>query len=82
MSPEIPQFTHDVHSSKGRDERLDWVISKLKKYSCYNQRVPKNSNLIECKKKIDYCCMLLRLAAGARRDYSKQILLELGITTT
>ena len=82
MSPEIPKFAHEIHSSKGRDERLDWLISKLKNYSCYNKRVPKNSNLNECKKKLDFCCKLLRLSAMTRRDYSNTILFELGITKT
>ena len=82
MSPEIPQFTHLKHSAQGRDERLDWLISKLKNYSCYNNRVPENSNLIKCQEKLDFCCKLLRLSKMARRDYINIVLLELGIIKT
>ena len=80
MSPEIPQFKHQKHSSAGRDERIDWIVSKLKKYSCYNERIPSNSNIVECKEKIHSCCRLLRMGSTARSDYTTQVLLELGIT--
>ena len=76
MSLTIPEFKHHKHTSDGREERLDWIISILKKQPG-TFIIP--TNIIHVTNKIEECCRLLRMSASTRKDWTEQILMELKI---
>ena len=72
-----PIFKNDLHSSKGKSERIDWIKEEIKKYALTDDLAKRNVNVIN--NKIDDCLKLLRLSPNTRRDYTDQILFELKI---
>ena len=70
----IPEFKHHKHTSDGREERLDWIISELKKQPG-TFIIP--DNVIHVTNKIEECCRLLRMSPSTRKDWTEQILMEL-----
>ena len=58
------------------NERLDWIISELKKQPG-TFIIP--NNILPITRKIEECCRLLRMSASTRKDWTEQILMELRI---
>ena len=76
MSLPVLGFTYNKHRSEGKEERLDWIISELKKQPG-TFIIP--DNILPITRKIEECCRLLRMSASTRKDWTEQILMELKI---
>lgn len=62
-------FKYDKHSSQGKDERLDWVISQIK-----DKNIIGDITLMQT---IDSLLAELRLSYNTKKDYKEQILSEI-----
>ena len=81
---EIPVFTHNKHSSQGREERIKFILSEIKKNPDFNfQESPYSKerckNLRSITDTIQYCLRMMHYAPQTRKDIQEQILMELKI---
>ena len=81
---EIPVFTHNKHSSQGREERIKFILSETKKNPDFNfQESPYSKerckNLTSINDDINYCLRMMHFSSSTRKDYTEQILMELKI---
>jgi hypothetical protein len=74
------EFKHPKHSSRGREERIDYIISELRK------DFPKDTNIATLSEKITEitqvirsCLLPMRFSPTTRKDYEEQILLEMRV---
>ena len=74
------EFKHSKHSSQGREERIDYIISELRK------DFPKDTNITTISEKITditqvirSCLHPMRFSPTTRKDYEEQILLEMRV---
>ena len=81
---EIPVFTHNKHSSQGREERIKFILSEIKKNPDFNFQASPYSkerckNLRSITDTIQYCLRMMHYAPQTRKDIQEQILMELKI---
>ena len=79
-----PDFKCSKQSSHGREERIEFIISEVKKDPAFHFEelayTPKRcSNVKEITGIIEDMCRQLRLSPNTRKDYAEQILFELKI---
>ena len=74
------EFMHPKHSSQGREERIDYIISEIRK------DYPKDTNISTLTEKINditmvirSCLLPMRFSPTTRKDYEEQILLEMRV---
>ena len=74
------EFKHSKHSSQGREERIDYIISEIRK------DYPKDTNIsilaekiTEITQVIRSCLLPMRFSPTTRKDYEEQILLEMRV---
>jgi len=74
------EFKYSKHSSQGREERIDYIISELRK------DFPKDTNIATLSEKITEitqvirsCLLPMRFSPTTRKDYEEQILLEMRV---
>ena len=74
------EFMHPKHSSQGREERIDYILSEIRK------EYPKDTNITTLADKISEitmiirsCLLLMRFSPMTRKDYEEQILLEMRV---
>ena len=69
------EFKHSKHSSQGREERIDYIISEIRK------DYPKETNISTLADKISEITMVIRscLRPTTRKDYEEQILQEMRV---
>jgi len=74
------EFKHSKHSSQGREERIDYIISEIRK------EYPKDTNISILAEKITEitmiirsCLLPMRFSPITRKDYEEQILLEMRV---
>ena len=87
----VPKFKHKLGSAKAKAERLDWVISQLKKdrqcsaaimnYLHLDVEYKKLSELnrLELEEFIQEHCRALRLSRLKVQEYTNQILFDIGL---
>ena len=81
---EISVFTHNKHSSQGREERINFILSEIKKNPDFNFQASPYSkerckNLRSITDTIQYCLRMMHYAPQTRKDIQEQILMELKI---
>ena len=81
---EIPVFTHNKHSSQGREERIKFILQEVKKNPDFNFQASPYSkerckNLRSITDTIQYCLRMMHYAPQTRKDIQEQILMELKI---
>ena len=81
---EIPVFTHNKHSSQGREERIKFILSEIKKNPDFNfegmaYTKERCKNLKSINDDINYCLRMMHFSSSTRKDYTEQILMELKI---
>jgi hypothetical protein len=74
------EFKHSKHSSQGREERIDYIISEIRK------DYPKDTNITTLADKISEitevirsCMIPMRFSHTTRKDYEEQILQEMRV---
>ncbi len=74
------EFKYSKHSSQGREERIDYIISEIRK------EYPKDTNITTLVDKISEitevirsCMIPMRFSHTTRKDYEVQILQELRV---
>ena len=74
------KFKYPKHSSQGREERIDYIISEIRK------DYPKDTNITTLTEKINEitmiirsCLLPMRFSPNTRKDYEEQILLEMRV---
>ena len=74
------EFKYSKHSSQGREERIDYIISEIRK------DYPKDTNISILADKITEitmiirsCLLPMRFSPNTRKDYEEQILLEMRV---
>tara|TARA_B100001245_G_C22729495_1_gene354189 strand:+ start:61 stop:294 length:234 start_codon:yes stop_codon:yes gene_type:complete len=74
------EFKHSKHSSQGREERIDYILSEIRK------EYPKDTNIstladkiTEITQVIRSCLLPMRFSPTTRKDYEEQILLEMKV---
>ena len=74
------EFKYSKHSSQGREERIDYIISEIRK------DYPKDTNIstliekiTEITQVIRSCLLPMRFSPTTRKDYEEQILLEMRV---
>ena len=74
------EFMNEKHSMKGRDERIDYIISEIRK------EYPKDTNISTLVEKISEitmiirsCMIPMRFSPNTRKDYEEQILKEMRV---
>jgi len=76
----VPKFGHRLASAQAKDERLDWVISQLKKNkSLIDSKKLSELNRLEVEEFIQELCRALRLGRISRQEYANQILFDIGL---
>ena len=74
------EFKYSKHSSQGREERIDYIISEIRK------DYPKETNISTLADKISEitmvirsCLLPMRFSPPTRKDYEEQILQEMRV---
>ena len=75
----IPDFKCSKQSSHGREERIAFIISEVKKDPAYHFEFPTRSSLIDVTDTINHCLRMMYYAPQTRKDITEQILMELKI---
>ena len=80
----IPDFKCSKQSSHGREERIEFIISEVKKDPDYHfegaaYTKERCSNLIGVEDTINHCLRMMHYAPQTRKDITEQILMELKI---
>ena len=80
----IPDFKCSKQSSHGREERIAFIISEVKKDPDYHfegaaYTKERCSNLAGVEDTINHCLRMMHYAPQTRKDITEQILMELQI---
>jgi len=80
----IPDFKYVKQCAQGREERIEFLISEIKKHPDYHFEGAANtkyrcSNLADVEDTIDHCLRMMHYAPQTRKDITEQILMELKI---
>ena len=80
----IPDFKYVKQCSKGREERIEFIISEVKKDPDYHfegaaYTKKRCSNLAGVEDIINHCLRMMHYAPQTRKDITEQILMELQI---
>ena len=80
----IPDFKCSKQSSHGREERIAFIISKVKKDPSFHFKGAKYtkercSDLAGVEDTINHCLRMMYYAPQTRKDITEQILMELKI---
>ena len=75
----IPKFGHRLASAQAKDERLDWIISQLKKNKRFDLKKLSEFERLEVEEFIQEHCRALRLSRLTRQEYTNQILFDIGL---
>ena len=87
----VPKFEYRLASAQAKDERLDWVISQLKKdrqcsaaimnylHLDVDSKKLSELNRLELEEFIQEHCRALRLSRITRQEYTNQILFDIGL---
>ena len=80
----IPDFKCSKQSSPGREERIAFIISEVKKDPDYHfegaaYTKERCSNLAGVEDTINHCLRMMHYAPQTRKDITEQILMELKI---
>ena len=75
----VPKFGYSLHCSQAKDERLDWIISQLKKNKRFDLKKLSEFERLEVEGIIQEHCRALRLGRNARQEYTNQILFDIGL---
>ena len=76
----VPKFGYSLHCSQAKDERLDWIISQLKKNKRFDLKKLSEFERLEVAEFIQEHCRALRLSRITRQEYTNQILFDIGLT--
>ena len=84
MSTITPNFKCSKQSSFGREERIEFIISEVKKNPNYHfegtaYTKERCSNLADVEDTITDCLRMMHYAPQTRKDITEQILMELKI---
>ena len=84
MSTISPNFKCSKQSSHGREERIEFIISEVKKNPNYHfegiaYTKERCSNLADIEDTITDCLRMMHYAPQTRKDITEQILMELKI---
>ena len=84
MSTITPDFKCSKQSSHGREERIEFIISEVKKNPNYHfegtaYTKERCSNLADVEDTINDCLRMMHYAPQTRKDITEQILMELKI---
>jgi len=78
----VPKFKHKLGSAQAKAERLDWVISRLKKNKeLIDSKKLSELNRMELEEFIQEHCRALRLSRIIVQEYTDQILFDIGLST-
>ena len=78
----VPKFKHKLGSAQAKTERLDWVISRLKKNKeLIDSKKLSELNRLELEEFIQEHCRALRLSRLKVQEYTDQILFDIGLST-
>ena len=75
----VPKFGYSLHCSQAKDERLDWIISQLKKNKRFDLKKLSEFERLVVEEFIQEYCRALRLGRIARQEYTNQILFDIGL---
>jgi len=80
----IPDFKCSKQSSHGREERIEFIISEVKKDPCFHfegtaYTKERCSDLAAVSDTINHCLRMMHYAPQTRKDITEQILMELKI---
>ena len=76
----VPKFKHKLGSAQAKAERLDWVISRLKKNKeLIDSKKLSELNRLELEEFIQEHCRALRLSRLKVQEYTNQILFDIGL---
>ena len=75
----VPKFGHRLASAQAKDERLDWIISQLKKNKRFDLKKLSEFERLEVEEFIQEHCRALRLSKITRKEYTNQILFDVGL---
>ena len=76
----VPKFKHKLGSAQAKAERLDWVISRLKKNKeLIDSKKLSELNRLELEEFIQEHCRALRLSRVKVQEYTNQILFDIGL---
>ena len=74
------EFKYPKHSSQGREERIDYILTEIRK------EYPKDTNITTLADKISEitmiirsCLLPMRFSPMTRKDYEEQILQEMRV---
>ena len=76
----VPEFLHPLGSAQGRDERLNWIVTECKKQFDKDLKKPSESQKLEIEYFIEERCRTLRANRATRKDYTEQVLFEIGLS--
>jgi len=80
----IPDFKYVKQCAKGREERIEFIISEIKKHPNYHFEAAaytgdRCSDLADVEDTIDQSLRMMYYAPQTRKDITEQILMELKI---
>ena len=75
----VPKFEYRLASAQAKDERLDWIISQLKKNESFDLKKLSEFERWKVEEFIQEHCRALRLSRFTREEYTNQILLDVGL---
>ena len=75
----VPKFGHRLASAQAKDERLDWIILQLKKNKRFDLKKLSEFERLEVEEFIQEHCRALRLSRITRKEYTNQILFDVGL---
>ena len=75
----VPKFEYRLASAQAKDERLDWIISQLKKNERFDLKKLSEFERWKVEEFIQEHCRALRLSRFTREEYTNQILLGVGL---
>ena len=75
----VPKFEYLLASAQAKGERLDWIISQLKKNKRFDLKKLSEFERLEVEEFIQEHCRALRLSRITRKEYTNQILFDVGL---
>ena len=75
----VPKFEYLLASAQAKGERLDWIISELKKNKRFDLKKLSEFERLEVEEFIQEHCRALRLSKITRKEYTNQILFDVGL---
>ena len=75
----VPKFEYRLASAQAKDERLNWIISQLKKNERFDLKKLSEFKRWKVEEFIQEHCRALRLSRITREKYTNQILFDVGL---